>query len=105
VEAYRDAIAMLEEHRARLDRLTRALIESDDLDRLEIAAALGEPRARRSTGPAPGPRPEPALRREPSPRRPRARERGVRPRLVPLLAEALTAFLGRLPSHRRAPAA
>jgi cell division protease FtsH len=83
-EAYRDAIATIVEHRALLDRLAGALVASEELDRLEIAAALGEPTPRRHTPPAPGPRPEPALRPEraktPSPAAPR------RPRLAPVLA-------------------
>jgi cell division protease FtsH len=72
-DAYRDAIAMIEEHRAQLDRLAGALVASEELDRLEIAAALSESRPRRTARPEPGPRPEPALRpmRGPSGSRPR----------------------------------
>ncbi len=40
-EAYRDAIALLEEHRDELDRLTGALLTAEDIDRAEILAALG----------------------------------------------------------------
>ena len=40
-EAYRDAIALLEEHRAELDRLTDALLTAEDVDRAEILIALG----------------------------------------------------------------
>ncbi len=40
-EAYRDAIALLEEHRAELDRLTDALLTAEDVDRAEILVALG----------------------------------------------------------------
>jgi cell division protease FtsH len=40
-EAYRDAIALLEEHRDELDRLTEALLTAEDVDRAEILVALG----------------------------------------------------------------
>ena len=51
-DAYRDAIAMIEEHRAQLDRLAGALVASEELDRPEIAAALSESRPRRTAPPS-----------------------------------------------------
>ena len=39
-EAYRDAIALVEEHREQLERLTKALLAAGDIDHLEIAAAM-----------------------------------------------------------------
>jgi cell division protease FtsH len=39
-EAYRDAIAMVQEHREQLERLTHALLSAGDIDHLEIAAAM-----------------------------------------------------------------
>ena len=39
-EAYRHAIAMVEEHREQLERLTQALLTAGDIDHLEIAAAM-----------------------------------------------------------------
>jgi cell division protease FtsH len=39
-EAYRDAIALVEEHREQLERLTQALLAAGDIDHLEIAAAM-----------------------------------------------------------------
>jgi cell division protease FtsH len=101
-DAYRDAIAMLEEHRERLDRLVRALGASEELDRLEIAAALGEPRAPRRTRTEPGARPEPALRPpEATAPHPAATRRALRPRLAPVL----TAFIGRADREPAAPTA
>ena len=101
-EAYRDAIVLIEEHRAQLERLAAALMASEDLDRLEIAASLGEARPRRLPRPHPGPRPEPALR----PPAPTARhgERSRRPlgrRFAPALPTALTAFIARVLSVGR----
>jgi cell division protease FtsH len=104
-EAYRDAIALVEEHRTQLERLARALIASEDLDRLEIAAALGEARPRQRTRPHPGPRPAPALRQHaPATRRPARQRRPLAPRLAPALPAALAAFIGRADRTRRAPA-
>jgi cell division protease FtsH len=40
-DAYRDAIALLEEHRDKLNRLTDALLTAEDVDRAEILVALG----------------------------------------------------------------
>jgi cell division protease FtsH len=39
-DAYRDAIAMVSEHREQLERLTQALLGAGDIDHLEIAAAM-----------------------------------------------------------------
>ena len=87
-EAYCDAIAMIEEHRTQLDRLACALVASEELDRLEIAAALGESRPRRTARPEPGPRPEPALRPHAgSVRQPATSVRPRRRRLAPVLAD------------------
>ena len=102
-EAYRDAIAMIEEHRAQLDRLAAALVASEELGRLEIAAALGEPRPRRTARPEPGPRPEPALRPHAGSVRPRATSvRPRRRRLAPVVADIVTWFVGRARRDRRA---
>jgi hypothetical protein len=104
-EAYGSAIGLIEEHRPELDRLARALITSEDLDRLEIAAALGEPRPGRRARPQPGPRPEPALRREmPAAPHPTAPRRTLRPRLAPVLPDAVVAFIARAGRDRDAPA-
>lgn len=102
-EAYRDAIAMVEEHREQLDRLARALLASEELDRLEIAAALGEPSPRRPVRRHAEPQPVPVLQRAdhpvPHPVTPRTR---VRRRLRPALAAARTAFAGRPERNERA---
>jgi cell division protease FtsH len=39
-DAYRDAVALIDEHRAQLDRLAAALLKAGDIDRPEIVAAL-----------------------------------------------------------------
>jgi cell division protease FtsH len=39
-DAYRDAIAMVQEHAEQLERLTTALLSAGDIDHLEIAAAM-----------------------------------------------------------------
>jgi cell division protease FtsH len=102
-EAYRDAIAMIEEHRAQLDRLAGGLVASEELDRLEIAAALGESRPRRAAPPEAGPRPEPALRPQArSIRQPATSVRPRRRRLAPVLAGIVTLFVGRANRDRRA---
>ena len=102
-EAYCDAIAMIEEHRTQLDRLACALVASEELDRLEIAAALGESRPRRTARPEPGPRPEPALRPHAgSVRQPATSVRRRRRRLAPVLAGIVTWFVGRAKRDRRA---
>jgi len=95
-EAYRDAIAIVEEHRAQHQRLSRSLLEAEELDRLEIAAALGDPRPRALAHPKPAPRQEPALhpgkaaaQHVPGARRP------LRRRLAPALAALLTASRAR----------
>ncbi len=98
-EAYGHALSLIEDHRAELDRLAAALLASEELDRLEIAAVLGRPRPVRRVRPAPGPRTHPALvSPEPSP--PPAPGRALRPRL----ASALAAFTGRPGRDRDAPA-
>ena len=59
-EAYRDAIAMVEEHREQLERLTQALLAAGDIDHLEIAAAMeGSTVAPRRPNLQPLPDPEP----------------------------------------------
>ena len=107
-EAYRDAIAMVEEHREQLERLTQALLAAGDIDHLEIAAAMeGSTLAARRPNlqPLPGPRARLRRRRRrgqaaltravgPGPRRRRRGDRrvprrarraapGRRPRLTP----------------------
>jgi cell division protease FtsH len=100
-EAYRDAIAMIERHRDQLDRLARRLLVSEELDRLEIADALGEALPVRRPSVEGGPRAKPALRgAHRSARRP-ALERARMPRIP----AAVTAFLSRADRGRRAPAA
>jgi cell division protease FtsH len=103
-EAYRDAIAMIEDHRVQLDRLAGALLTSEELDRLEIADALGEPPPRPPVRPEAGPRPEPALRR-PEPTAPHVvtTRRRARRRLAPALAVVRTALVGRPDRHGGAP--
>jgi cell division protease FtsH len=102
-DAYRDAIAMIEEHRAQLDRLAGALVASEELDRPEIAAALSESRPRRTARPEPVPRPEPALRPHAgSVRQPATSVRPRRRRLAPVLAGIVTWFVGRAKRDRRA---
>ncbi|MBE2314389.1 AAA family ATPase [Solirubrobacter sp. CPCC 204708] len=72
-DAYRDAIALVEEHREQLERLTQALLAAGDIDHLEIAAAMeGSTVAARRPNLAPLPDPvEPQLEEEPvaTPRR------------------------------------
>jgi cell division protease FtsH len=103
-EAYRDAIALIDAHRAQLDRLARTLLASEELDRLEIATALGEPRPQPRVPPEPGPRLEPALRpHKVAPSHVPASPRRRRRRLVPLLAGALASFRVRAARDRRAP--
>ena len=59
-DAYRDAIAMVSEHREQLERLTQALLSAGDLDHLEIAAAMeGSTLAARRPNLQPLPDPEP----------------------------------------------
>jgi cell division protease FtsH len=105
-DAYRDAIAMIDEHREQLDRLAHALLASEELDRLEIAAALGEPRPGRRSRPEAGPRPEPALRprNATAPAATRSRH-PLRRRLAPALAAAAAAFGTRDGRDRGAPIA
>jgi cell division protease FtsH len=50
-EAYREAIALLEEHRIELDKLTDALLTAEDIDRAEILAALGRELPQRTLRP------------------------------------------------------
>jgi cell division protease FtsH len=99
-DAYRDSLAMVEEHLGELRALSTALLAEDDLDRERVAALLGTGRPR----PAPrlelGPRPEPALsrRHERQPPAPVARLRERRRRLLPrapAAAGAAAASVGR----------
>ena len=63
-DAYRDAIAMVEEHREQLERLTQALLAAGDIDHLEIAAAMeGSTLAAPPPEPAAAPGPRARLRR------------------------------------------
>jgi cell division protease FtsH len=58
-EAYRDALALTEEHRGELWELSSALLDREDLDREQIAALLGteppRPVATLGLGPSPAP--------------------------------------------------
>jgi cell division protease FtsH len=102
-EAYRDAIAMIEEHRAQLARLAGALVASEELDRVEIAAALGAPLPRRAAHQQPEPRPEPVLRPQAgSVRQPAASVRPRQRRLRPAFAGTVTWFVARAKRDRRA---
>ncbi len=70
-EAYRDSIALVEEHREQLERLSQALLAAGDIDHLEIAAAMegSTPAARRpNLQPLPDPVVEP-VEEEPEPQR------------------------------------
>jgi cell division protease FtsH len=61
-EAYRDAIALVEEHREQLERLTQALLTAGDIDHLEISAAMeGSTVAARRPNLQPLPDPEPEV--------------------------------------------
>jgi cell division protease FtsH len=63
-EAYRDSIALVEEHREQLERLSQALLAAGDIDHLEIAAAMegSTPAARRpNLQPLPDPEPVPVV--------------------------------------------
>jgi cell division protease FtsH len=64
-EAYREAIDLLESHRVQLERLAAALLSSEQLDRLEILAAIGEATERRERSGRPDlePKPEAVLGR------------------------------------------
>jgi cell division protease FtsH len=105
-DAYRDAIAMVERHRALLDRLAGRLIEAEELDRLEIAAALGEARPPVHARRHPGPRREPALRSGRAAARQAAKaKRPLRRRLAPALSALLAMSAGRVGRDRRAPTA
>jgi cell division protease FtsH len=71
-EAYRHAIAMVEEHREQLERLAQALLTAGDIDHLEIAAAMeGSTVAARRPNlqPLPDPEPEPVDEPAATPRR------------------------------------
>jgi cell division protease FtsH len=62
-DAYRDALAVVEEHLEELRALSTALLAEDDLDRERVAALLGSGRPRPAARLELGPRPEPALSR------------------------------------------
>ena len=69
-DAYRDAIALVEEHREQLERLAQALLTAGDIDHLEIAAALeGSTVAPRKPKLQPLPEPDPVPAAEPRPRK------------------------------------
>ena len=73
-EAYREAIAMVEEHREQLERLTQALLAAGDIDHLEIAAAMeGSTIAARRPNLQPLPDPEPEFVADVEPDEPRSR--------------------------------
>jgi cell division protease FtsH len=98
-DAYQDAVRLLSAHREELMRLADALLEHEDLDRLEIVACLSgvaeTPRARprRAAGePQPPPTAAPA---RPRPSAPRRRGDRVRARLA-------AALLRERPSRERA---
>ena len=100
-DAYQDAVRLLSAHREELMRLADALLEHEDLDRLEIVACLSgvaeTPRAhpRRAVG-----EPQPhriAAPTEPRPRTPTPRRRGERVR-----ARLAAALLRERPSRQSA---
>ena len=100
-DAYQDAVRLLSAHREELMRLADALLEHEDLDRLEIVACLSgvaeTPRARprRADG---DPQPHRiAAPSEPRPRTPTARRRGERVR-----ARLAAALLRERPSRQSA---
>ena len=100
-DAYQDAVRLLSAHREELMRLADALLEHEDLDRLEIVACLSgvaeTPRAhpRRAAG---GPQPQRiAAASEPRPRTPTPRRRGERMR-----ARLAAALLRERPSRQSA---
>jgi cell division protease FtsH len=100
-DAYQDAVRLLSAHREELMRLADALLEHEDLDRLEIVACLSgvaeTPRAhpRRAAG---GPQPQRiAAPSEPRPRTPAPRRRGERVR-----ARLAAALLRERPSRQSA---
>jgi cell division protease FtsH len=99
-DAYRDALAMVEEHLDELRALSTALLAEDDLDRERVAALLGTGRPRPATRLELGPRPEPVLsrRHERQPPAPVVRLRERRRRLLPrapAAAGAAAASIGR----------
>lgn len=94
-DAYRDAIAMVEQHRPELEALADALLASEDLDRERIAALLGSGRARMAARPDLGPRPEPALRRQNEPAQALAPVERIRPARRRRPAVAAAASLAR----------
>jgi Peptidase family M41 len=105
-DAYRDAIAMVERHRARLDRLAGRLIEAEELDRLEIAAALGDARPRVPARRHPGPRAEASLRGgRPTARQAARARRPLRRRIAPALSALLAMSARRIGRDGRAPTA
>jgi cell division protease FtsH len=99
-EAYREAIAMVEEHREQLERLTQALLAAGDIDHLEIAAAIeGSTIAARRPNLQPLPEPEPDFVADVEPDEPRSR--GL---WVPRRAEAgaaIAAFRAERAAERR----
>jgi cell division protease FtsH len=66
--AYADALEVVTTHRDALERLTRRLVESHVLERVDIVAAIGPPAApeRRRPRPAPEPVPAPVPRPRPA---------------------------------------
>jgi hypothetical protein len=102
-DAYRDALALLAEHREALDRLATALLERKELDRLDITLALEglEPGRRRFVhGHAMGPTGRRALRALPGREEPAAVARYEQPGDEGLLVDAARW----LRSRRRRPA-
>jgi cell division protease FtsH len=97
-DAYRDALAMVEEHLDELRALSTALLAEADLDREQVAGMLGTGRPRPARRLELGPRPEPALsrRQERQPPAPvvRLRERRRLPR-APAAAGAAAVSIGR----------
>jgi cell division protease FtsH len=97
-DAYRDALAMVEEHLDELRALSTALLAEDDLDREQVAGLLGTGRPRPATRLELGPRPEPVLsRRNGQPPAPVVRLRERRRRLpgAPAAAGAAAVSIGR----------
>ena len=85
-DAYQDAIRLLSAHKDELMRLSDALLEHEDLDRVEIVACLsGVAETPRAQPRSAAPQPQPHLvavptRRAPAPGRPAPAPRRARPR-------------------------
>jgi cell division protease FtsH len=103
-DAYRDAIALAEEHREQLERLTQALLKAGDIDHLEIAAAMeGSTRSARRPNLQPLPEPEFVADLDEAPERAPSRRLWLPGRST--AGQAIAAFRSERNAPHRGPAA